>query len=536
MTDFEKLRSNDSDLNTCRCARGVPSTLAGLLVAAACSCAVMMSPDVSMAERLTDASSLTEPASKALENDPDVQAAMRFSRAFEKIAKAVTPAVVNITATKGGEVVDNSKRGQQPQRRMDPQEEFMRRFFGEQFGGADPFGGGGGPQQTPQSTSFGSGVIVTADGYVLTNNHVVEGARSVKVTLANNRNFDAKVIGADAATDIAVLKLDGQNFAHIPLGNSDNVNIGETVLAIGNPFQLSHTVTSGIISAKGRQIDNGQQRSMRYEDFLQTDAAVNPGNSGGPLVNLKGEVIGINTAIFSRSGGYMGISFAIPSNLAQGVMDQLVSTGKVSRGWLGVGVQTLDENTAKSLGLDETKGVVITAVTEGGPADGAGVKAEDVVVEINGRATPNADALRTVVATLGPGKTVPIKLYRGAEQRTIEVKLGDAAQAMVAQGTIPAESNKLGLSLTELTPEVIREMRLDRRTRGLLVKEVAAGSLAEQVGMQPDDILVQLSGQQLTDANSFQQAMKLAEQRGSARLVVRRGRTDLIATVMLARN
>lgn len=496
------------------------------LVATLCGCTAAPL----LAEQQATASSPANTSAAAevnpLASDPDVAAVLRISEAFKKIAKQVTPAVVNVTATKGGEVVPGRPRGQQ----IDPQEEFFRRFFGDQMPG-NPFDNG--PRRTPQSTSFGSGVIVSADGYILTNNHVIEGGREIKVTLADGKDLKANLIGTDPNTDIAVLKIDGSGFAHAAMGDSDSISVGEWVLAVGNPFQFSQSVTSGIVSAKGRQIDSGNARRMMYEDFIQTDAAVNPGNSGGPLINLKGEVIGINSAIYTRSGGFMGISFAVPSNIASGVMSQLVATGRVSSGWLGVEMQPLDPKTAESLGVEDKKGVVVLNVTEDSPASAAGLKVEDVIVELNGRPTPTPAALRSVVTLLGPGKSVPVKFIRAGKAETTTVTLGDSTAAATKRGEIIATSNKLGLGLEPLNAEKAKTLFNDPKLKGMLVTDVADNSLAAQVGIQENDLLVQLSGKPVSDAKTFLDAIADAEKRGSARMVIRRGNTNLIATVGL---
>ena len=508
-------------------------------LAAACTCtsalaqAATANPVATTTPAAASSSSApTQSASDLLAADPDVAAAVRISNAFKKVAAKVTPAVVNISATRGGEVLPSRPRNQQ---QVDPQDEFFRRFFGDGGGqpGGVPRGPQNGPMRTPQSTSFGSGVIVTSDGYILTNNHVIEGGREIKVTLSDGTDRIAKLIGTDANTDIAVLKVDGTGYAHATLGDSEQLSVGEWVLAIGNPFQFSQSVSSGVVSAKGRHMNNSGGPRAMYEDFIQTDAAVNPGNSGGPLVNLRGEVIGINSAIYTRSGGYMGISFAVPSNIASDVMEQLQTKGKVVSGWLGVDTQTLDPKTAESLGVPDKKGVVIAGVIDDSPAAAAGLKLEDVILEINGRPTPTPQALRSVVKLLGPGKTVPIKLVRAGKAETVNVILGDRVAADIKAGEIPADSNKLGLGLATLTPAVAKEKYRAPTLRGMIVVDVAENSRAAQIGIQNDDVLVQLSGRAITDVASFNAALQDAESRGSARLVVRRGSANLIATVSL---
>ncbi|MFN8818005.1 MAG: DegQ family serine endoprotease [bacterium] len=475
----------------------------------------------------TELASSSQPAASGLAGDPDVQHAMGFSAAFQKVAKEVTPAVVNITATKGGEVRRGGQRQQQPN--MSPQDEFFRRFFG------DPFGEPQGPMRMPESQSFGSGVVISADGYILTNNHVIEDAREVRVSFADGRTMEAKVVGTDPATDVGVLKVEPSGtMAFAKLGDSDKVNVGEWVLAIGNPFQLSQSVTSGIISAKGRQIDSaGNGQAVRFEDFLQTDAAINPGNSGGPLVNLRGEVIGINTAIFSRSGGYMGIGFAIPSNLAAGIKEQLVSNGKVERGWLGVSMQNLDENTAKSLGLNGTQGVLVTDVTTGSPAESAGLAVEDVITEVNGRPTPNMETLRSIIGVTPPGRTVEVKLNRAGETKSKSVTLGNRDQALAAAGQVAPATNPLGVGVQLLTPDQAQERLGDRRATGVIVTDVNPNSAGAELGLQPDDILLQINRIRVNDVEGFRRAMEEVDRSGLARVVYRRGNMNIIGTIRL---
>ncbi|MEW6585157.1 MAG: DegQ family serine endoprotease, partial [Nitrospirota bacterium] len=330
----------------------------------------------------------------------------KTSRAMAEIVAAVKPAVVNISSTqkvKGG--------GMQSPFLDDP---FFRRFFGNR------------PPDKPREhkrSGLGSGVIVDKNGYILTNNHVVKGADEIKVKLSDNREFTGKVIGSDPQTDLAVVKIDSDNLPVLKLGDSDRLQIGETVLAVGNPFGLNQTVTSGIVSATGR----ANVGIADYEDFIQTDAAINPGNSGGALVNVSGELVGINTAIFSTSGGYQGIGFAIPSNMAKSVMESLISSGKVVRGWLGIYIQPLTKELAKQFNISDEKGALVGDVIEDSPAEKAGMQRGDIVLEFEGKKVEDPRSLRNMVAGTRPGKEVTVKLVRDGKQKTVKVKIAELA-------------------------------------------------------------------------------------------------------------
>lgn len=353
-------------------------------------------------------------AVESITNTPTIQqpvttgAINRFSQDFINVSKNVTPAIVSITSTK----IVRSNNNLPPEIQNDP---YLRRFFGNR----------GQDMQENKEQGLGSGVIVTSDGIVLTNNHVISGADTISVTLADKRKYSAKIIGTDPKSDVAVIKiLDAKNLPVAKLGNSTDLSVGEWVLAIGNPLGLSSSVTSGIISAKGR----GNVGITDFEDFIQTDAAINPGNSGGALVNLKGEVIGINTAIASRTGGYMGIGFAIPSNMAQKIMSDLVNKGRVSRGFLGIQIQNIDERIAKTFNLNTDSGVIIADVSKDSPADIGGLQKYDVVKSVNGVSVSDASEFRNKVASNSPGSTIDINVIREGRDLNLKVKLGEMDQ------------------------------------------------------------------------------------------------------------
>jgi serine protease Do len=337
-----------------------------------------------------------------------------LGEAFVAITKSTKPAVVNISTTK----VIRYREAPISPFFHDP---FFRRFFGEDF-----FREFRAPREQREQ-SLGSGVIVSQDGYIITNNHVVERASEIRVLLGDKREFKGRVVATDPRTDVAVVKIAGNHLPTIPWGDSDKLQVGEWVLAIGNPFGLNQTVTAGIISATGR----ANVGIADYEDFIQTDAAINPGNSGGALVNVRGELIGINTAIFSRSGGYMGIGFAIPSNMAREVMEALIKKGKVVRGWLGVQIQSLTPELAKKFGLREAQGVLIAAISEKSPAQEAGIKRGDIILEFAGRRIEDAEHLRKEVAHTDPGKSIPVKIWRNGKEMVLQVQIEELPEEIV---------------------------------------------------------------------------------------------------------
>jgi serine protease Do len=366
---------------------------------------------------------------------------------------------------------------------------FFKYFFGPSAPAVPP---------DKRQKSLGSGVVVSADGVILTNSHVVDGADEIEVTLPDERKLEAKVVGADPQSDLAVIRLEGDvgGLTPVPFGDSDGLRLGEVVLAIGSPFGLDHTVTMGIISAKGRS----NVGINDYEDFIQTDAAINPGNSGGALIDLKGELVGINTAIVSRTGGYEGIGFAIPSNMARKIMDDLLENGKVIRGWLGVVIQDVDSDMADALGLDSAGGVLVADVEEGSPASRGGLERGDVIVRMDGKAVEDVGRFRNDVAELGSGARVELEVLRDKEQRKLEVTLGELDEEGGAAA--PAASGKAegGMGLVPLDPAIHGPEGYDS---GLVVTHVDPGSAAEEAGLQHGDVILEVGGQKVATTGAF---------------------------------
>ncbi len=430
----------------------------------------------------------------------------KINQAMSEVASAVKPAIVSISSTKTTEV-----RSAPSPFFNDP---FFREFFGNQFRNFQQ------PQQPKErkQSGLGSGVIVGKDGYILTNNHVVKGADEIKVNLSDKREFKGKIIGTDQKTDLAVIKIEADNLPVIKLGNSDTLKIGETVIAVGIPFGLNQTVTSGIVSAKGR----ANVGIADYEDFIQTDAAINPGNSGGALVNIKGELIGINTAIVSSSGGYMGIGFAIPSNMAKAVMDSLLSKGKVVRGWLGVSIQAITPELSKQFGSKDESGALIGDVVEDGPAAKAGIQAGDIIVEFDGKEVFDPTSLRNTVAVLPPGKVVTVKVLRDGKEMTISVTV--AEQPDQAQKDMNAVDNQLkGIRVENLTPELRKKMELPVRVMGVIVSDIAEESPAEGILMS-GDIIMQINRKNIKSVKDYETAVSgIKAKQGVILLIYRHG-------------
>ena len=394
---------------------------------------------------------------------------------FAPVVKEVLPNVVNISSSK---MVKTKNQMQMPEgMEQDP---FFQQFFGQQFGGRGQGRGGNGPDmpQSQREQSLGSGVIVSPEGYILTNNHVVDGATDVKVTLSDKREYKAQVIGTDPKTDIAVLKLTGDKFNAITLGDSTKVQVGDYALAIGDPFGVGQTVTMGIVSAKGR----GNLGIEDYEDFIQTDAPINPGNSGGALVNDRGELVGINTAILSHgSGGNEGIGFAIPINLARNVMGQIIDHGKVTRGYIGVVIQPITPNMSKALNLDKLQGALVGDVSPKGPAKDAGVQRGDVILAINGNTVNDSNDLRNTISMMQPGQTVKLTINRSGSTKDIDVKLGELplskaeAEANDSENGSSKESMK-GITVETLDSDTAQQLQLPEATKGVVVTGVDPSS------------------------------------------------------------
>ena len=369
-----------------------------------------------------------------------------------------------------------------------------------------------GPQR---QNGLGSGFIIDRNGTILTNYHVVDGAQKIAVTLSDGKTCDAKVIGKDQKTDIAVIKIDaGQDLPVATLGDSDRLEVGEWVMAIGNPFGLDHTVTSGIVSAKGRQIGAGP-----YDNFIQTDASINPGNSGGPLINLRGEVVGITTAIFSQSGGNIGIGFAIPTNSIKELLPQLKDKGKVVRGYLGTTVQKITPEIADSLGLKQQRGALVADVMRGSPAERAGIKTGDVIVEFNSKEIKDSSDLPTLVARIAPGTTVPLKVIRDGKEVSLPIAVGEMKENEVTAST---QEGDLGLAVQPVTPEVAQSLGLDR-AEGLVITDVKPGSSADDAGLRSGDVITQINRRPVKNLADYIREMARSEKGKSVLMLVRRG-------------
>ena len=424
---------------------------------------------------------------------------------FADLAEKLSPAVVNISTTM---VVNGNNRPQMPQfPEGSPFEDFFKEFQDR-----------GEPSRRAQS--LGSGFIIDAAGIVVTNNHVIENADEISVVLANDESFQAKVIGRDAKTDIAVLQIDpgDSKLTAVSFGNSDGLRVGDWVMAIGNPFGLGGTVTAGIVSARGRDIGSGP-----YDDFIQTDASINRGNSGGPLFNLDGEVIGINTAIFSQTGGSVGIGFAISANLATQVVGQLQDYGRTRRGWLGVFIQEVTEDIADSLGLDSAKGALIASVTEAGPADEAGLQAGDVIIRFDGKDVVKSRDLPRIVAETPVETTVDVEVVRGGERKTLSVTLGELEQAenggllsrtQSKEKTNDTRIENIGLTVAPLTEELAEKFDLDTGETGIVVVDVTDGSPAADKGVQPGDIIRRLNQSAITSVDKLIEGIASAKKEG----------------------
>jgi len=378
-----------------------------------------------------------------------------------------------------------------------PLGELMRRFFGEH--------GFGIPDEGAEKRSLGSGFVLSEDGYILTNNHVVDGADEILVRMNDRREFTAEVVGKDERSDIALIKIDAKGLQAVKPGDSKNLKVGEWVLAIGSPFGFDHTVTAGIVSAKGRSLP-----SENYVPFIQTDVAINPGNSGGPLINMNGEVVGINSQIYSRSGGFMGLSFAIPIEMAMDVAEQLKSRGRVSRGWLGVLIQDMNTDLAESFGLDRPRGALVARVLPDSPSERAGIQVGDVILEFNDTPIQTSSELPPLVGRSDVDKPAKLKILRNGQHRSIEVKLGElpAEESIkLAGGEKPrVAENRLGLMVSEVTDEVRRHYQLPSR-RGVMVESVT-GRAAREAGIQQGDIILSINKVEVENVPQFNQLIK----------------------------
>jgi serine protease Do len=426
---------------------------------------------------------------------PAVQSALP-AQGFADIAQSVTPAVVNIVAS----------RPQGREAREQPEDNFNFPFpFGPQ--GPREFRGPRMPRGEPdmpehRGSGQGSGVIVTPDGYVLTNNHVVDGAKELTVTLPDKREFKGTIVGTDPKTDLAVVRIDGKDLPYVPWGDSSKLRVGEYVLAVGNPFGLNSTVTLGIVSALGR----GKMGITQYEDFIQTDAAINPGNSGGALVNTKGELVGINTAIFSRTGGYQGVGFAVPTSMGKPVYESLVKTGKVTRGYLGVNIQDVTQDLAKSFKLKESRGALVSEVKEDGPAERGGLKPGDVIVGYQGSPVTDGVSLQRLVTKTPVGTKAAVAIVRDGHEKELTVTVGELSDTtrIAKAGGDTAEPTLAGVAVQDLDRETARELGLSGKVHGVVVVGVEPDSAAEEAGLQRGDVIKEINRQPVRSVKDFE--------------------------------
>lgn len=423
-----------------------------------------------------------------------------FTNGFVPVARKVLPAVVNIASSK---IVRSPDQGTSSPFFADP---FFRQFFGDDFSQQFRV-----PRQGREH-SLGSGIIVNADGYVLTNNHVVSGADDIKVSLGDKREFKGRIVGTDAKTDVAVVKIEGKDLPVLTLGDSSEVQVGDFALAVGNPFGIGQTLTMGIISATGR----GGLGIEDYEDFLQTDAAINPGNSGGALVNVRGELIGLNTAIISGGGGgNQGVGFAVPVNMAKAVMEQILKNGKVLRGSIGVLIQPMTPELAKSFGLTgQPRGALVANVTPGSPAERAGIKRGDVILDFNGAPISDSRDLSLKVSMMAPGTAVKLEVFRDRHEQEIPVTLAELpatntqASGDAAKGT--ASGPQLGISVDQLTPQTARQLGLPAQTTGVVVTDVQSASPSEEAGLRHGDVIQEVNRKPVTSTQQFRSDVQQA--------------------------
>jgi serine protease Do len=398
----------------------------------------------------------------------------------------------------------------------DPFEEFFERFFG-----------GENPQREFRRRSLGSGFIINREGYIVTNNHVVENASDIKVSLSDKEEYDAKVIGRDPRTDVALIKIEAKKeLPAVALGDSNQLRVGEWVMAIGNPFGLGHTVTTGIVSAKGRIIGAGP-----YDDFIQTDASINPGNSGGPLFNMNGEVVGINTAIIASG---QGIGFAIPVNVAKDLLIPLRERGRVVRGWLGVQVQAITPELAKSFGLERERGALVADVMPDTPAEKAGIERGDIVVEFNGRKIEEMNDLPRMVASTPPNAEVPVKILRKGQEKVVHVKVAELREERLAASGGGTLEESLGMTVQELTPEIARSLRITE-AKGLVVTNVDEGTPADEAGIRRGDVIVEVNQKKVENLRDYRAALGRVGSADSLLLLVRRGGNVLYVALKVAK-
>jgi len=432
-----------------------------------------------------------------------------FANGFSSVLKPALPAVVNIRSSK---VVKTQAHGGLPFN--DP---FFRQFFGDQFGQRGP--------QSQREQSLGSGVIITSDGTVLTNNHVIDGATDIKVFLNDKREFKATLVGTDPKTDVAVLKIDASNLPTLPLGNSSSLQVGDLIFAIGDPFGIGETATMGIVSAKGRGM-----HIEEYEDFIQTDAAINPGNSGGAMIDLHGNLVGINTAILSGgSGGNQGVGFAIPINLARNVMEQIRSHGKVVRGYIGVGIQEVTPEIAKQFDLKEARGALIGNVSADTPGARAGLKRGDVILAVNGQEVSSANELRLQISQTPPGTSVRLKVWRDGKAQDTNLTLGELPETAEKASAGEESGGALeGVVVENVTPEIAQQLNLRAGTHGVVVTSVDPSSAAGSQGLRQGDVIQEVNHKPVSNVEEFNHAMAGAGKQSVLLLINRGGVTNFM--------
>ena len=436
---------------------------------------------------------------------------------FTDVAMAASPAVVNVRTEKtikgGGPVF---RHFQNPFGKEDPFHDFFERFFGDV------------PRRDFKQRSLGSGFFIDKEGYIVTNNHVIENADKIKVKLKNGKEYGAEIVGRDAKTDIALIKVKSwQDFRAVKWGDSDALKVGEWVVAIGSPFGLEHTVTAGIVSAKGRVIGSGP-----YDDFIQTDASINPGNSGGPLINMKGEVIGINTAIVSRSGGNVGIGFAIPINLARGIIEQLKASGTVTRGWLGVSIQSLTPELAEYYGVKDGKGALVGEVFEGNPADKAGIKPKDVIIEVDGDKIEDSRDLSQKIAEIRVGEKITIKVLRGGKEHTFRVEIAkrtEDKETLALQE--PVEETGLGMTVSTMTKELASRLNISE-TEGIVVVSVQEDGPADKADVQEGDLILEIDHKPIKTLEDYHAQIKKVKKGETIPLLIKRRRGFLALNII----
>ena len=440
----------------------------------------------------------------------DQRSLQEFSETFARIAEKVKPSVVLIRSKR---VV----RAAQQQ---------LRNPFEEFFGGTTP------RRQEPRTDrGLGSGVIVSEDGYILTNNHVVDKADELTVYLSDERELKAEVVGTDPRTDLAVIKVNSDDLPVLSFGDSEQLRVGEWVMAVGNPFGLSHTVTAGIVSAKGRKSVLGGDS---YQNFIQTDAAINPGNSGGALVDLEGNLMGINTAIYSRTGGYQGIGFAVPANMARDIMTRLIEDGKITRGFLGVEISDLDADLAASMGLDDDKGVLIANVIKGGPAVDSDIQKDDVVLALNGIEVEDSDALRNRIADFQPGTEIELEIYRDGRRKMVEIELGELpdnpSQLASSEGPEKSPASNIGIDVMNISREWTRYYEMGS---GVVIAKVVAGSVAEDKGLRRGELITEVNGEPVSNVREFVSIIRQFDAGEAIRFRVQRGEQQRLVGIRI---